>query len=793
MTATPSEQVSLSTVRAGVLRRPGLVGALLREELSSAYDEWLGELLPPRDDVALVAVGGLGRREPAPYSDLDLVLLHDRKIPDLRALADGIWYPIWDSGVSLDHSVRTPDQALSVAKDDLKALLGLLDIRHIAGDAGLTGRVRASVLDVWRSSAAKRLPEMQEISRGRWAVAGEAAYLLEPNLKESRGGLRDAQSLHALASAQLVDYPVWVREAYPVLLDVRGELQRLTGRADDVLRQQEHDAVAEALGYSGDASGESGEADSEPRDLLLRRVNEAARSIAHELDVAWRRVRASQASAPRWRPFAGRLGGGRQPAERVGMARNVVVQTGEIVLARDADPWADPGLVLRVARVAAEQDLPIAPFALERLASESAPLPTPWPPGVRADLLAVLGAGAPAIAVLESLDQAGLLVGLIPEWDSVRCRAQHNPVHRFTVDRHLLETAAAAADLDVDSAHHGGVDRRDLLLVGALLHDIGKGFPSPDHSIIGAEKTEVIAARMGFEGDDLALIVGLVRHHLLLPNTATRRDLDDPMTIEIVRDSVGGSASLLTMLHSLAVADARATGPAAWSDWKAGLVAELVKRARASIGGTPTPAIQPLDDERRALAEAGEFTLVLRPDEVIVAAPDAAGTLYRTAGVLALHALDIREASIRTHSGMAVNRFVVEPRFGSMPDPALVRADLVRAMKGELGLADKLADKERTYSRRHPEGVRRRRPTVLWFDDSVDATVVEFRGEDEIGLLCRITAALEGAGLDIRSARVSSVAGMVVDAFYVTDSDGVPIAEPERARLEGDLLAAWRS
>ncbi|WP_304045849.1 [protein-PII] uridylyltransferase, partial [Jatrophihabitans endophyticus] len=767
------------------LRRPGLVGAPLREQLSSAYDTWLGPLLAPRDDVALVAVGGLGRREPAPYSDLDLVLLYDRKIPDLAAIADAVWYPIWDSGVSLDHSVRTPDQAMAVAKDDLKALLGLLDIRHVAGDAGLTGRVRAGVLDVWRSTAAKRLPEMQEISRARWAVAGEAAYLLEPNLKESRGGLRDAQSLHALASAQLVDYPVWVREAYPLLLDVRGELQRLTGRADDILRQQEHDGVAEALGYTA-ADGAGGPED-EPRDLLLRRVNEAARSIAHELDIAWRRVRTSQATAPRWRPFGGR----RQPAERVGMARNVVVQNGEIVLARDADPWADPGLVLRVARVAAEQDLPIAPFALERLASESAPLTTPWGAGVRADFLAVLGAGAPAIAVLESLDQAGLLVGLIPEWDAVRCRAQHNPVHRFTVDRHLLETAAAAADLDVDSAHHGGVDRRDLLVVGALLHDIGKGYPSPDHSVIGADVAATIAARMGFEGDDLALIVGLVRHHLLLPNTATRRDLDDPMTIEIVRDSVGGSASLLTMLHSLAVADARATGPAAWSDWKAGLVAELVRRARASIGGTPLPEVPPLDDERRELAEAGEFALVLRPDEVIVAAPDVAGTLYRTAGVLALHALDVREASIRTHAGMAVNRFVVEPRFGSMPDVTLVRADLTRAMKGELGLADKLADKERTYARRPPEGVRRRRPSVLWFDDSVDATVVEFRGEDEIGLLCRITAALERAGLDIRSARVSSVAGMVVDAFYVTQDGGRPIPEPDRARLEDDLLGAW--
>jgi [protein-PII] uridylyltransferase len=182
--------------------------------------------------------------------------------------------------------------------------------------------------------------------------------------------------------------------------------------------------------------------------------------------------------------------------------------------------------------------------------------------------------------------------------------------------------------------------------------------------------------------------------------------------------------------------------------------------------------------------------VVVRPNEVVVAAPDASGTLYRSVGVLALHALDIREASIRTHAGMAVNRFVVEPRFGQMPDPALVRSDLARALKGELGLAAKLAEKERTYSRRAP-GAAHRRPSVHWFDDATDATVVEFRAEDEIGLLCRITAALERSGLDVRSARVSSLAGAVVDAFYVTDRDGKPIAVDDRPAVEAELRGAW--
>ena len=386
--------------------------------------------------------------------------------------------------------------------------------------------------------------------------------------------------------------------------------------------------------------------------------------------------------------------------------------------------------------MAAEHDLPIAPFALERLASESAPLPEPWPASARADFLATLGAGRPAVAVLEALDQAGLLAKLIPEWDAVRCRAQHNPVHRYTVDRHLLETAAAAADDD------GGVDRRDLLLVGALLHDLGKGFPGEDHSIVGARHAGPIAERMGFADEDVALVVGLVRHHLLLPNTATRRDLDDPMTVDIVREIVDGSLELLELLEVLTRADAAATGPAAWSDWKAALVRELVRRTRAAIGGRPQPEVAPLDDERLALAEAGELAVVVRQDEVVVAAPDARSTLYRTTGVLALHSLDIREASIRTHAGMAVNRFVVSPRFGQMPDPALVRNDLARAMKGELGLVAKLREKERTYSRT-PTGARRR-GSIHWFDDSADATVVEFRGDDTIGLLCRVTRGAVG-------------------------------------------------
>jgi [protein-PII] uridylyltransferase len=214
-----------------------------------------------------------------------------------------------------------------------------------------------------------------------------------------------------------------------------------------------------------------------------------------------------------------------------------------------------------------------------------------------------------------------------------------------------------------------------------------------------------------------------------------------------------------------------------------------VRRAHAMLNGAEPALPEPsaLDERRRKLAEAGRLDVEIDGDEVIVAAPDAVGVLYRTAGVLALHSLDVRSASIRTHAGMAVNTFVVEPRFGRLPDPALVRSDLARALDGALGLADRLREKERSYAR--PAAASAQPPSVHWFDDeATEATIVEFRAADAIGLLCRVTAALERCQLDVRSARVSSTAGAVVDAFYVTTRDGAPVPVESRPDIEAELV-----
>jgi [protein-PII] uridylyltransferase len=294
---------------------------------------------------------------------------------------------------------------------------------------------------------------------------------------------------------------------------------------------------------------------------------------------------------------------------------------------------------------------------------------------------------------------------------------------------------------------------------------------------------------MGLPDCDVRTVEALVRHHLLLPDTATRRDLDDPVTIRLVADTVGGSAELLDLLHALTIADAAATGPAAWSGWKAGLVADLVDRAHAVIGGAAPIGVPQLDDRSRRLAEAAEPAVLVCDDEVVVAVPDGVGVLYRTAGVLALQSLDVRAATIRTHAGMAVNAFVVEPRFGRVPTAETLLRELARVLAGDTGLADRLRAKEAAYAR--PVGTDRPAPSVHWFDgEASGATVIEYRGADAIGLLCRVTAALERCQLDVRSARVSSLAGSVVDAFYVTTRDGRPVPLDRRADVEAELRRA---
>ncbi|MEU3709457.1 [protein-PII] uridylyltransferase [Streptomyces catenulae] len=623
--SAPSDDYSAA--RLCLLGDVGVSGPERRAALARITDGWLGAVFADAvadtgvAGAALVAVGGYGRGELSPRSDLDLLLLHDGRAAasDLAALADRLWYPVWDHGLALDHSVRTPARARAAARADLKVQLGLLDARHLAGDRDLTDALRTTAAADWRAAAPARLPELHALGRARAARHGDLRYLLEPDLKEARGGLRDATALRAVAASWLADAPRdGLEAARGSLLDIRDALHLATGRATDRLTRQEQDQVAAALGLP-DA------------DALLRRVHEAARTLAYATDTTWRetdRILRARSVRPVLRTL---LTGGRAAArgERTPLAEGVVVHDGEAALARTARPERDPVLGLRAAAAAARAGLPLSRHAARRCATAYAahPLPVPWPAEAREAFVTLLDAGAPTVPVWETLEAEGLLTLLLPEWERVRCLPQRNAVHTWTVDRHLVETAVRAAALT------RRVDRPDLLLVAALLHDLGKGLPG-DHAVAGVPPARAVAARLGFGARDTAVLATLVRHHLLLVETATRRDLDDPETVTTVAAAVG-TARTLGLLHALTEADARATGPAAWSAWRAALVDGLVARVAERLAGAPVPdgpaTRAPTAEEHRLAAEAartGDPALTLHTEDT----EDTEDTAHGAAG-----------------------------------------------------------------------------------------------------------------------------------------------------------------
>ncbi|GAA3009741.1 [protein-PII] uridylyltransferase [Actinokineospora diospyrosa] len=753
-----------------------LTPAALREALADLHEFWLTAHaahagIGAGAGVALLAVGGLGRRELVPYADLDLVLVHDGR-SKVDGLAERLWYPLWNSGVGLDHSVRTVGEALDVAAADLRTALGLLDARHLAGDAEVTARLAAAARDRWRAGARKRLGELIESVRKRWVRAGEVAHWVEPDLKHGRGGLRDLDILRALALAQLIDRPgAEVNAAHTLLLDTRTELRRIAGRPRDILRPQDGDDVAAALGLVD-------------RFALARALSGAGRTIAYALDVA---LRSTGASAPPRRV----LGVLRRAPDRRPLDEGVVLHGTEVALARDADPGKDPGLLLRVAAASGRTGHPIAPAALARLA-ESAPEPrAPWPAEVRQDLVALLGAGEGLADVVEAMDRGGLWARLFPEWGAVRDLPPRDAAHVWTVDRHLVQTTINAARLVTS------VPRPDLLLLGALLHDIGKG-RDQDHSVVGAALAAQVGHRLGLPKADVDTLAALVRHHLLLPHTATRRDVDDETTIHRVVDTLGGDPVLLDLLRALAEADSLATGPGVWTEWKARLLDDLVAHCRTAMAGGTLPEPVGLDPAQRALAESvattGKPDVLVEPTPgraattITLATPDRPGVLSRAAGVLALNSLEVHAATVATHATTAVGVFAVTPRFGSLPDPALLREQFTRALSGSLALATHLAAKERDYATRASDAPE---PKVLWFDHEAPdphAVVLELRAPNRIGLLHSVATALESAGVNVQWSRATTLGPSAVDAFGFTP----PPIPDWRARITHQVLAAAR-
>jgi [protein-PII] uridylyltransferase len=740
--------------RSEVIANESLRGIALCHALSDATDEWLTQLfreatagVKKADDIVLIAVGGYGRRELAPQSDLDVLLVH-RGVKDISDIASRMWYPVWDAGVKLGHSVRTPKETIQLCASDLDTATSLVTARVIAGNTALGEEVISATSDSWKKRGREWLVELHARVLDRYDKDGEVAFLLEPNLKEGMGGLRDIHALHWAVRAGLDLLPGdsgQLERCNDVLLNVRVALHRHIGRPTEVLRLEDQRAVAQLAGFESD-------------DALMASVAEVGRRVAWIADEVWARLDPPADRSPIPQP----------------LAPGVQLINGEVHLAADVDVADDPTLLLRVATAAARLGARIDRASLDRLAQQLPIWPDPWPAGASDDVVALLLEGEAAIPVLESLDQRNLLVRVLPEWAPVRSKPQRNAFHRYTVDRHLWQTVANASAL-VDR-----VSRPDLLVLGALFHDIGKGYPG-DHTEVGVDMFAVIGQRMGMSSADQSIVSSLIEHHLLLADTATRRDLSDDATISMVADKLG-SVVVLDLLHALTEADSLATGPSAWSEWKAELITLLVDRVSHVLGGGDVAEVMwrlfP-DAAVLELMAAGDIAIRTQPDRVTVVSPDRPGTFSKVAGVLALSGLDVLGAEAHSdEQGMAASEFRVTSPHGDIDWTPIV-ANLNLALTGRLALESRLADRAATARpRRAQSAIAPAEPSVR-FDDaaSSNATFLEVRAPDTVGVLHRITKAIADLGLDIRHARVLTLGNEVVDAFYVRESGGGRITD----------------
>ena len=722
------------------------------------------------DEVAIAAVGGFGRGELSPGSDLDIVIIHNGSIAEkeLSDLVNKILYPLWDKNVKIDHSVRTRSEMRDAADSDLKVALGLLDIRLVCGNPDLVVAVQADALESWRKKSKSRLPELEQSLLERHQRVGELAYLLEPDLKEARGGLRDITALRAIHRSSVIAVPIErISVAESILANVREALHVVSGRDKDRLLFQEQDKVAEHLGYA-DA------------DALMSDVAQAARSVDYLLDSTWYRIK-----------HKGRDGAGRflKRVRSTPLSRDITISNKEVVISVDADFALDPVIGLRAAASAAQLGLPISMDSLERL-SESLSggiglLTNPWPRDARENLITLIGAGSSMVQIFEALDQEEIIFHWIPEWKAVRSLPQRNVLHRHTVDRHMVETAVQAAALTRQ------VHRPDILLFSALFHDIGKG-TEEDHSDRGERLIEPLAKRIGFSGEDVETIKLLVKHHLLLSATATRRDLDDPATIASVAEVIP-NLQVLELLHALSIADGEATGRAAWTDWKASLVAELVKRVALAITDN-TVALQPeLTEEQRTKANSGVLAVSIEDRDSVYAieivVPDKTGLLSIVAGVLNLLRLDVRSARTKSHGDSAVMEWIVipDPHAPTLTEKNL-HHEIEEAIRNRSSLAARIEERIQAYAQLPTIPVPD--PVVETFlDAATDATIIEVRSHDRPALLFGIGDTITRSNIDIRSAIVTTLGAEAIDTLYVTEIGGGPLS-PERAEEVATRLRA---
>ena len=769
--------------------------------------------------VAVVAVGGYGRGQLSPYSDIDLVILatHGERDVDrdrLRAFT----YPLWDSGWQVGHALRSPKEAIAFAERDLPAATSILTSRFIAGDYSVFEDFAARRTRWINRNRRALLRRVLDATRNRHRNSERAGWALAPELKEGTGGLRDVDTLGwMVAIAEEVEEIPRPEAAAGLLLAAREGLHAVLRRKSDRLLIELQPEVADRLGYTTPTAV----------DDMMARVHSAARVIEHSTRRAMEDLSERTLGGPR------RSGSSRRVAEGVRLDDNLL---------RFEATDVDAAGALRLLGTHAHGGQRITPAALE-IATRAfdASGPARWSESERRAFLKLLR-GPHALGALELLEHLGGLRSLLPEWERIRGRPQHDPYHRYTVDGHsfvAVRELTGLLDAPWLQTHAREIGDLDTLYVATLFHDIGKGRGAGsagpqekderNHSEAGAEIAAAVAQRMGFTSEDGEEIAELVRLHLLLPDTATRRDTDDGSVIESVA-SACGNARRLRQLLLLSVADGRATGPNAWSEWKNSLVTNLAARTLVALETGDVPARSDVAEAAHSLERyepllagrtegvlaslppsyltstpvhdmAEEIKLLLaspRPGETLsrfddsgepghsvltVCVKDRPGTLARIAGALALNRIGVLGArAYSTSGGVALTRVIVVS-----PDEvskAKFTSDLKAAFSGLLALDASMLAKVKDY---RPSKVIV--PEVRVLDDaSAGSTVVEVRAPDTIGLLYAVAAGLADLELDIHVAKIDTLGDRVVDVFYVRTLWGSKLSERQALEVPRAVL-----
>ena len=792
---------------------PGQHGRWAAQQRAEALDRWFGDAFASTAGAAVVALGGYGRRSQLPVSDVDVLIVHAELDEDtLSSLGERLWYPLWDRGWTVTPLVRTPSECATAAVERLDSCTAMLDGRLVAGDEVLFHAAIDPVVGGVRDDVAAFAERLASDRDRRRTSSGSCGVDLAPDLKEGIGGLRDVAIAGWLATAvgtSLADAGL-VRQADGEAIDAadeflvraRSALQLETGKRLDRLSVDLQPEVAASMGFV-DEPGLAA------IDALMRTVFDHARAVDAAVSGALARLRVDE-------------------------AREAVA------------PIGGPADALTAIASAARARAGVAPTLLDAIGSAPIPDPVAWDDAVRDGFLAILRAGDAGAEAFAALDRLGVLERFVPAWRDVRSRPQRDPYHRFTVDAHLI-----AAMVSIDHLLAGGADDpfvadavaavsdHDAVRLGAFFHDIGK-VGRGDHVPAGATIAREQLARMRLPEPTAELSVFLVAEHLLLPDTATRRDLSDENLIIDVAARVG-TVERLGALTLLAVADAEATGPAARTPWRQALLRELVTKVRHVLerGAMDVELAERLTERIGAVralltdeperdvdafvlrmprgyflsvdpgASARHFHTIApflgstevrtaavrgqRPDtyELLVVTGDRPALLAAVAGALAVGGISILSAQVFTTSDhVAVDLFEVEGAF----EPEITeerwrsfRTTLRRVVEGAISIDRKVAE-----TRRHYPGARVATPVTVRVDNDASdfSTVFEVGAPDRMGLLYDITDAFATLALDVHLAKVVTFDGRVVDAFYVQDELGRKVFEPDRlAEIETAVRA----